>query len=254
MENANVTLENTPALAISELTKAYGKQVVIRDLNLTVERGEVFGFIGRNGTGKSTTIGCMVGLKPFKKGRILIGGHDIQQDTIEAKKLLGYVPSEPSCYEMMTGREFLSFIASAFGLTAEAFDTRIQELVARFDFNPVDLDRRIGHYSLGMKQKISLMSALVHDPLLWVLDEPTIGLDAPATAELAHTLRQQAKEGRSVFITSHSIEFVARCCDRVAILAQENVARIVDLRGGETFADLKLAYDTICLNRSEAQA
>ena len=210
MESTNVTLESTPALAISELTKAYGKQVVIRDLNLTVERGEVFGFIGRNGTGKSTTIGCMVGLKPFKKGRILIGGHDIQQDTIEAKKLLGYVPSEPACYEMMTGREFL--------------------------------------------QKISLMSALVHDPLLWVLDEPTIGLDAPATAELAHTLRQQAKEGRSVFITSHSIEFVARCCDRVAILAQENVARIVDLRGGETFADLKLAYDTICLNRSEAQA
>lgn len=247
------TERSIPALSIVGLTKSYGKQVVVKDLDITVQRGEIFGFIGRNGTGKSTTIGCMVGLKPFREGRILIDGKDIRLDAVNAKLQIGYAPSEPACYEMMTGREFLSFTASAFRMKSKEFSERVDTLSEMFEFVSYDLDRKIGQYSLGMKQKISLMASLIHDPLLWVLDEPTIGLDAPATRTLAEVIKSRKKIGKSVFITSHSIEFVGTICDRVAILKDMGIARVVDLKGGETFDDLQEAYDTICLGKREPE-
>lgn len=240
-----------PALKISNLTKAYGKKVIIKDIDLAVRKGEVFGYIGRNGTGKSTTISCIVGLKPFKEGQILIDGKDIKADSIAAKKLLGYVPSEPACYEMMTGWEYLSFVGSAFGLHTKEIEPRLQHLISEFDFNPEDLNRKIGLYSLGMKQKMSLIAALVHDPLLLVLDEPTIGLDALATQALIRLILERKSLGRSTFITSHSIDLVGKVCDRVAILKDAKIVRIVDLQGGDTVQSLQEAFASLCRPEKE---
>lgn len=241
------------AISISGLSKSYGKREVISDLDIAVAPGEVYGYIGRNGSGKSTTIGCLVGIKPFRKGRILICGNDIQKETVEAKKRLGYVPSEPSLYEVMSGREFLSFIGSSFRMNKEDLTNRIEELCARLDFNPFDLTRKIAHYSLGMKQKLAIMSSLIHDPQVWVLDEPTNGLDGPASDALAHLIRERAAGGTAVFITSHSIDFVSSVCDRVAFLHQGKIESTID-NSSRDVKVLAAEYSRVCLPDGEEES
>ena len=217
------------AIQITDLYKSYGKKQVLKGLNLNVYPGEMFGFIGRNGVGKSTTIDCMIGAKRFDSGEIIVGGYDIRFEPLDAKFSYGYVASEPTCYEVMTGYDYLEFVASIYGLTETEFTGNYQYLCKRLQLNVEELAHHISGYSHGMKQKLCLIASLLHNPNIWVLDEPTVGLDIMAQEELKKMMREYANHGRTVFVTSHNIEMVSAICDRVAIINNGVVMGIYDL-------------------------
>ena len=217
------------ALEINNLVKSYGKKQVLKGLNLKVKKGEVYGFIGKNGVGKSTTIDCIVGLKEANSGDILIMGKDAFRDPLETKMLTGYVPSVPTTYEMMTGNEYLQFIGSSYDMLQSAFDANYEYLLRKLSMSPADMNRPIKEYSHGMKQKVCLMASLIHNPKIWILDEPTVGLDIIVYEVLLKMIRDFANNGKTVFITSHSIDLVAKVCDRVAIVNNGVVELLIDL-------------------------
>ncbi len=216
-------------ILIEDLYKSYGEKEVLLGLNLEVHEGELFGFIGRNGIGKSTTIDCMIGAKKFNKGRIELNGYDIVKDPIDAKKSLGYVASEPTCYEEMTGYDYLEFVASIYGMTEGDFRRNSEYLCNRLQLNLDELNNPISDYSHGMKQKLCLVASLIHSPKVWVLDEPTVGLDIMAVEELKKMLREYANHNNTVFVTSHNIELVSKICDKVAIINDGKVVALYDL-------------------------
>ena len=218
------------SLVIKDLYKSYGKKEVLKGINLNVKVGEVFGFIGKNGIGKSTTIDSIVGLKDYDSGEIFIYGVDNKKDPIRTKSMIGYVPSEPITYEMMTGNEYLEFIASSYKMIQASFNNNYNFLVKKFKMSPNDLDRKIKEYSHGMKQKICLMASLIHNPRLWILDEPTVGLDIMVYEVLLKMIKEFAINGRSVFITSHNIDLVSKVCDRVAIINEGKVVSLIDFK------------------------
>ncbi len=215
-------------LSIKDLHKSYGKKEVLKGINLEVYKGEVFGFIGKNGAGKSTTIDCIVGLKDFNSGEIVLAGHNVKENPLDAKMELGYVPSEPVTYEVMTGNEYLQFVASSYNMYQEAFDKNYEFLKNKFMISDSDLNRKIREYSHGMKQKVCLMASLIHNPTIWILDEPTVGLDIIVYQTLMDMLREFAANGKTVFITSHNIDLVSRICNRVAIINNGVVAELID--------------------------
>lgn len=217
------------AITIKNLHKSYGKKQVLKGLNLEVYPGELFGFIGKNGAGKSTTIDCMIGAKRFNSGEIVVGGYDIKQDPIMAKFSYGYVASEPTCYDMMTGYDYLEFVASIYGLNETEFQRNSKYLCKRLQLNEEELGNTISGYSHGMKQKLCLIASLLHNPNIWVLDEPMVGLDIMAQEELKKMMREYANHGKTVFVTSHSIELVSKLCDRVAIINNGLVHAVFDL-------------------------
>ena len=225
--------EDNNVLVIKDLFKSYGKgknkKEVLRGLNLTVNKGEVFGFIGKNGIGKSTTIDCIIGLKEQDSGDILINGKNTLEEPLEVKFDIGYVPSEPTSYEVMSGNEYLQFIASAYGMSQASFENNYNYLVSKFTMNEVDMNRKIKEYSHGMKQKICLMASLIHNPKVWILDEPTVGLDIMVYETLVKMIREFADNGRTVFVTSHNIDMVSKLCDRVAIINNGQVDKLFDL-------------------------
>lgn len=217
-------------LSVKGLKKSYGKKEVLKGIDLEVYKGEVFGFIGKNGAGKSTTIDCIIGLKDFNEGEVRVLDHNIQENPIDAKMEFGYVPSEPVTYEVMTGNEYLQFVASSYGMIQDSFDKNYEFLKKKFMIGDADLNRKIREYSHGMKQKVCLMASLIHNPKLWVLDEPTVGLDIMVYETLMEMLRDFAKYGKTVFVTSHNIDLVARVCNRVAIINDGVVARLIDFQ------------------------
>ena len=216
-------------LSIKNLHKSYGKKQVLKGVNLDVYGGELFGFIGRNGIGKSTTIDCTIGVKRFEQGEISICGHDIVKEPTEAKACFGYVASEPTCYEIMTGYDYLEFVASVYGVGEKDFRTNCAYLSTRLALKESDLRLPISGYSHGMKQKLCLVASLLHNPDVWILDEPTVGLDIMAVEELKKMMREYANHGKTVFVTSHNIELVSKLCDRVAIVNDGVVAALYDL-------------------------
>ena len=218
------------SLIIKDLYKSYGKKDVLKGLNLEVKKGEVFGFIGKNGIGKSTTIDCVVGLKDYDSGEILIMGVDNKLDPLKAKSLIGYVPSEPVTYEMMTGNEYLQFIGSSYGMIQNSFNKNYNFLIKKFTMTLQDMNRKIREYSHGMKQKICLMASLIHNPKIWILDEPTVGLDIMVYEVLLKMIKEFAQNGRTVFVTSHNIELVSKVCDRVAIINDGRVEMLIDFK------------------------
>ncbi len=215
-------------LTVKDLHKSYGKKEVLKGIDMEVYKGEVFGFIGKNGAGKSTTIDCIVGLKDFNSGTILLNGHNVKENPLDAKMSLGYVPSEPVTYEVMTGYEYLLFIASSYNMYQESFDKNYEFLKNKFMISDSDLNRKIREYSHGMKQKVCLMASLIHNPTIWILDEPTVGLDIIVYETLMDMLKEFAKNGKTVFITSHNIDLVSRVCNRVAIINNGVVAELID--------------------------
>lgn len=215
-------------IEIKDLYKSYGRKDVLKGLNLNVKKGEVFGFIGKNGIGKSTTIDCVVGLKEADDGHILILGKDVKTEALEAKSLIGYVPSEPVTYEMMTGNEYLQFIGSSYNMLQNSFTQNYNFLMKKFGLNAVDMNRKIREYSHGMKQKICLMASLIHNPKVWILDEPTVGLDIMVYEVLLKMIKDFAVFGKTVFITSHNIDLVSKVCDRVAIINDGKVVTLID--------------------------
>lgn len=225
----NIQEPKKTTILIEDLYKSYGEKEVLLGLNLEVHEGELFGFIGRNGIGKSTTIDCMIGAKKFNKGRIELNGYDIVKDPIDAKKSLGYVASEPTCYEEMTGYDYLEFVASIYGMTEGDFRRNSEYLCNRLQLNFDELNNPISDYSHGMKQKLCLVASLIHSPKVWVLDEPTVGLDIMAVEELKKMLREYANHNNTVFVTSHNIELVSKICDKVAIINDGKVVALYDL-------------------------
>lgn len=221
--------ERKVTVSINNLYKSYGKKDVILGLDLEVYEGELFGFLGRNGIGKSTTIDCMIGAKKFSSGNILVNGFDIKQYPLEAKESYGYVSSEPTCYEEMTGYEYLEFVASVYKLSEVNFSKNYKYLCNRLQLKLEELNNPISDYSHGMKQKLCLVASLLHNPKVWILDEPTVGLDIMAVEELRKMMREYANHNNTVFVTSHNIDLVAKLCDRVAIINDGKVAALFDL-------------------------
>ena len=222
-------MDKKVAIKINELNKSYGTKEVLKGLSLEVYEGELFGFIGRNGIGKSTTIDCMIGMKKFNSGNISIYDFDIVNNPIDAKKIIGYVSSEPILYEEMTGMEYLKFISNIYKVDPNNFLNRYKSLCEKLEFKLDDLSFQISGYSHGMKQKLSLISSLIHEPKIWILDEPTVGLDFLAVEELKKMMVEYAKSGNTVFLTSHNIDFVSDICNRVAIINKGNVKGLYDL-------------------------
>ena len=221
-------IKSDNVIEIRDLYKSYGKKEVLRGLNLSVKKGEVFGFIGKNGVGKSTTIDCVVGLKEANSGEILLNGFDIVSQPLEAKMQFGYVPSEPVTYEMMSGNEYLQFVASAYNMIQSSFEKNYNFLIKKLGMSKGDMNRKIREYSHGMQQKICLMASLIHNPTIWILDEPTVGLDIMVYEVLLKMIKGFASNGKTVFITSHNIDLVARVCDRVAIINDGKVSELID--------------------------
>lgn len=216
-------------LSVSDLHKSYGKKSVLRGLSLDVFEGEIFGLIGKNGVGKSTTIDCIVGAKNFDNGDISINGYSICKAPIKAKKSFGYVSSEPSLYENMTGYEYLSFISSIYGVIPSIYKNNLKILCKKFDLSNQDLYAKISSYSHGMKQKLCLISSLIHNPKIWVLDEPTVGLDIMVYQSLVSIMKEVTRNGKTVFLTSHNLDLVSKICNRVAIVNDGKIEKLFDL-------------------------
>ena len=221
--------ETEYTLEIKNLYKSYGKKEVLKGINLTLAKGQIVGLIGKNGIGKSTTIDCVIGSKNINDGEILIDGKDIQKKALEVKKLFGYTPSEPCLYEAMTGYEYLAFMASIYGIDKTTYKDKMMSLANSFSLTEQDLANKIQGYSHGMKQKLSLIASLLHDPILWILDEPTIGLDVMVYHYLVKHMLEYAKEGNSVLITSHNLDFIGKICNRVDIINDGIIFKSIDL-------------------------
>ena len=213
-------MSTTAALIeIRNLVKKYGEKAAVDDVSLDVYGGEIFGFLGPNGAGKTTTIKAIVGLLQPTSGSVRVAGYDIQQEPIPAKAASGYVPDEPNLYAKLTARELLRFVGDLYGMEAGQVERRSEELLRLFDLSKV-ADDTVDSYSHGMRQKASLAAALVHDPKVLVLDEPTVGLDPKSARLIKDMLRQMATRGAAVFLSTHILEIAERMCDRIGIINQ----------------------------------
>lgn len=208
---------STPLISISHLTKKYGEKIAVNDVSLDVYGGEVFGFLGPNGAGKTTTIKMVVGLLKPTQGTVKVGGYDVLTHPVQAKAVSGYVPDTPNLYTKLSARELLRFIGDLYEMDRAQINTRIEELLKLFTLVEAG-DDTIDSYSHGMQQKTSLAAALVHDPKILVLDEPTVGLDPKSARLIKDILRQIADRGATVFISTHILEIAERMCDRIGII------------------------------------
>lgn len=205
-------------LEIRNLTKKYkGGKVAVDNLSLTVEAGDIFAFIGHNGAGKSTTIKSVVGILEFDSGDIFIDGHSVKDEPMVCKKDLAYIPDNPDIYDHLTGIQYLNFIGDVFGVDSAARTAKIDDYATRFDIKK-NLGDMVGSYSHGMKQKLVLISALMHSPKLLVMDEPFVGLDPKASFEVKNIMRELCKEGAAIFFSTHVLEVAEKLCNKVAII------------------------------------
>lgn len=214
------------------LTRYFGKLAAVRDLDLKVEPGELFGFLGPNGAGKTTTIRMFVGLLRPSSGRVQVAGHDLEQEPQAVKRKVGYLAQTPLLYNRLSGREFLRFLGGLYGLPEERIADRTAELLDLLDLED-KADQLIESYSGGMRHKIGLCGAMLHNPQVLVLDEPLAGLDPYAARRAKDLLRDTCREGNTVFLSTHVLEVAERVCDRVGILHQGRllaVGSIDDLR------------------------
>jgi ABC-2 type transport system ATP-binding protein len=204
-------------IEIRDLTKKYGDFTAVDRLSLTVQPGEIFGFLGPNGAGKTTTIRILAGLSLPTSGEVRVNGVDIIKDGVSAKRITGYVPDRPYLYEKLTGRELLQFVANLYGSEWADCEPRALELLQYFDLQDWT-DARIENLSHGMKQKLVIIAALVHNPRLLIIDEPMVGLDALAQRQVKVLFRRLADEKKTVFLTTHTLSIAEAVCDRIAIL------------------------------------
>lgn len=210
-------------LKISNFSKTYkGGAKAVNQLTLQVEPGDIFGFIGHNGAGKSTTIKAIVGVLDFETGEILIDGHSIKEEPLQCKKIIAYMPDNPDLYEHMTGIQYLNFIADIFGIPAETRQEKIATNAGIFEITG-NLGDLISSYSHGMKQKLAIISAVIHSPKLLVLDEPFVGLDPRAAATLKQLMRNLCQDGCAIFFSTHVLDVAEKLCNKVAIINRGNL-------------------------------
>ncbi len=221
-------------LKVKNLKKIYPKsdRVAVDDISFELRPGEIFGFLGQNGAGKSTTIKCLTGILPFDSGTIEVCGYDIVKEPIKAKMNMGYVPDNHSVYEKLTGREYVNYVADLYKVPADLRRERLQKYCKLFRLE-FAIDKQIKSYSHGMKQKICIIAALIHEPKLWVLDEPMMGLDPQSTAEIIAHMREHCAKGNTVFFSSHNLDLVKKLCHRVAIVNEGHLIDLFDLAGNE---------------------
>lgn len=204
-------------LRIENLTKMYGEKKAVDNLSLHIAPGEIYGFIGHNGAGKTTTLKAVVGIIQFDKGEVFIEGKSIRKNPLACKQKIAYIPDNPDLYEFMTGIKFLNFIADIFGVTEEKRQKRIRKYADLFEMTE-NLAQPIASYSHGMKQKLAIISAWIHEPKLIIMDEPFVGLDPKAAHILKQMMREICDEGGAIFFSTHVLEVAEKLCDKVAII------------------------------------
>lgn len=230
-------------LKINNLSKSYkGGKKAVDGLSLTIEKGDIYGFIGHNGAGKTTTIKCITGILEFSEGEILIEGHSIKDEPIACKSMMAYIPDNPDLYENMTGIQYLNFITDIFGVTKNEREKSIHQYADAFELT-TNLGDLIASYSHGMKQKLAVISALIHNPKLLILDEPFVGLDPKA----AHTLKEMMKDlcakGCAIFFSTHVLEVAEKLCTKIAIIRDGKLiisGKTNDVKGNHSLEQLFL--------------
>ena len=232
-------------LKIEHLTKTYGEKKAVDDLSLHIHPGEIYGFIGHNGAGKSTTIKAAVGILPFDSGEIYIGGTSVRENPVACKAKLAYIPDNPDLYEFMTGMQFLSFVADIFGVPSDVRLARINTYAEAFELAG-DLAQPVSAYSHGMKQKLAIISALIHDPKLIIMDEPFVGLDPKASHLLKGFMHEICDKGGAIFFSTHVLEVAEKLCDKVAIIRNGQLIRsgtMDDVKGDTSLESVFLGLE-----------
>lgn len=217
-------------LKVSNLSKTYNKsdKKAVNNLSLDVKSGEILGFLGPNGAGKSTTIKCIVGILPYEEGTIELNGINLKENPIAAKKSIGYVPDNHAVYDKLTGNEYVNFMADIYDVPVDIREERKNKYAEIFDLKDA-MNNPIKSYSHGMKQKICVIGALIHNPKIWILDEPLTGLDPKSAYILKELMKEHCKNGNSVFFSSHVLDVVEKICDRVAIIDKGEILAVATI-------------------------
>ena len=232
-------------LQINNLTKKFGNKIAVDRLNLTIKSGEIYGFIGHNGAGKTTTIKAVAGILAFDEGEILIDGVSIKDAPLECKKKIAYIPDNPDIYEFFTGIQYLNFIADIYEVDANTRTQLIKKYADEFELTD-NLSQAISSYSHGMKQKLVIISALIHSPKLIIMDEPFVGLDPKASYLLKEIMHQMCYNGCSIFFSTHVLEVAEKLCNKVAIIKDGKLIKsgtMEEVKGDESLENVFLELE-----------
>ncbi len=232
-------------LDIKNLTKTYGEKKAVDSLSLHIAPGEIYGFIGHNGAGKTTTLKSVAGILQFDEGEITIGGVSVKKNPLECKRQLAYIPDNPDIYEFMTGIKYLNFIADIFGVGAKEREERIRKYADLFELTK-DLGEPVSAYSHGMKQKLAVVSAWLHEPKLIIMDEPFVGLDPKAAHTLKGMMREFCDAGNAIFFSTHVLEVAEKLCDKIAIIKNGKLIRsgtMEEVRGDDSLEEVFLELE-----------
>ena len=232
-------------LKIEHLTKIYGNKRAVDDLSLEIKAGEIYGFIGKNGAGKTTTIKAVCGILGFEQGEIFIDGKSVKKDPMACKKITAYIPDNPDLYDYMTGMQFLNFTADIFEVDKETRQQKIAEYAEKFELTN-DLSQPLSAYSHGMKQKLAIISALIHSPKLIIMDEPFVGLDPKASHIVKQIMREMCDKGCAIFFSTHVLEVAEKLCDKVAIIKQGRLIKsgtMEEVRGDSSLESVFLELE-----------
>ena len=232
-------------LYIQHLTKRYGEKKAVDDLSLHIAPGEIYGFIGHNGAGKTTTLKSVVGILQFDEGEITIDGHSVKADPLTCKRELAYIPDNPDLYDFMTGIKYLNFVADIFGVGAAERQERIRKYAEAFELTE-DLAQPVAAYSHGMKQKLAIIAAWLHQPKLIIMDEPFVGLDPKASHLLKGMMREVCDQGGAIFFSTHVLEVAEKLCDKVAIIKGGKLIRsgtMDEVKGDDSLEEVFLELE-----------
>ena len=232
-------------LKIEHLTKQYGDKKAVDDLSLTIRPGEIYGFIGHNGAGKTTTLKACCGILQYDSGEITVDGVSMKKDPITCKSKIAYIPDNPDLYEFMTGIRYLNFVADIFGVSGSERQNKIRSLADAFEIS-ADLAQPISAYSHGMKQKLAIISALIHDPKLIIMDEPFVGLDPKASHLLKQLMREICQNGGAIFFSTHVLEVAEKLCDKIAIIKTGKLIQsgtVEEVKGNTSLEDVFLELE-----------
>ena len=234
-------------LKIEHLTKTYGDKKAVDDLSLHIAPGEIYGFIGHNGAGKTTTIKSCCGILQFDAGEIFVDGVNLKSNSMECKRRIAYIPDNPDLYDFMTGIQFLTFVADVFVVDSDIRHSRIRKYADMFEITN-DLAQPISAYSHGMKQKLAVISALIHEPKLIIMDEPFVGLDPKASHLLKTTMRELCDNGAAIFFSTHVLDVAEKLCDKIAIIKGGKLIKsgtMEEVKGDTSLEDVFLELEDV---------